>query len=180
MREDGGVFNSFDMDKKKLIIIGAVVVVLVVAGAASRFLGKSAAERAIEQATGGNAEVNSEDGTVTVKTDQGTYSTGDKLPSDFPADVPLYPGAKVQGSVAAAGQTGGGHYVGLVTSDSLDAVAAWYKSHVVSEGWTVASDATINGTVILGATKDNRNLAVTITSSNGQVSVGLAVTAQQQ
>ena len=163
------------MNKKTYIIVGVVVVVLVVVGAASRYLGRSAAERAIEQATGGKAQVNTDNGTVTVKTDQGTWSTSDKLPADFPTDVPIYPGAKVQASVAGAqGQTGS-HYAALETTDALGTVIAWYKKEIVAQGWTVASDATIQGNLIMGATKDTRELSVTVTGDQGKVTVGLVV-----
>lgn len=165
------------MNKKTLVIVG-VVVVLVVAGAASRFLGKSAAERAIEAATGEDADVDVNGNDVTVKTDQGTWSTSDKLPADFPSDVPIYPGATVQGSVASAGQDNTGHYAGLETTDALDDVIAWYKKEVKAGGWTVATDAMVNGSLILSATKDSRGLSVTVTKEGDKVVIGLVVANQ--
>lgn len=163
---------------KKILTIAGVVAVLVVAGAASQWLGKSATERAIEAATGGNADVDVSDNNVTVKTDQGTWSTSDKLPADFPTDVPVYPGAKVQGSVASAGQDNTGHYAGLETTDALDDVIAWYKKEVKSAGWTIVTDATVNGSLILSATKDSRGLSVTVTKEGDKVVVGLVVANQ--
>ncbi|MEK7638185.1 MAG: hypothetical protein AAB375_02050 [Patescibacteria group bacterium] len=164
------------MNKKTLTIAGVVVAVLVVAGAANRFLGKSAAERAIEAATGGNADVNSDDGDVTVKTDDGTWSTSAKLPADFPNDVPLYPGAIVQGSVASAQQQGGGHYAGLEITDSIDKVMSWYKSEVPAKGWKVNASYEVDGGLMLGGTKDTRELVVTISKDGDKVAIGLVVT----
>ena len=158
------------------MIVGGVVVVLLVGGVINRWMGKTAAEKVIEAATGGKAQVNTDNGEVTVKTDQGTYSTSDKIPSDFPSDVPVYSGAKVQSSVATSQQQGSGHYLALETTDSLDKVSAWYKSQVVDKGWKIESDATIQGTLILGATKDTRQLSVSVSDDgNGKVAIILVV-----
>ena len=164
------------MNKKTLTIIGVVVAVLVVAGAANRFLGKSAAEKAIEAATGGNVDVGSNGEDVTIKTDQGTWSSSDKLPADFPTDVPLYPDAKVQGSVASAQQQASGHYAGLETTDSIDKVVSWYKSEVPAEGWKVSVSYEVDGGLMIGGSKDTRDLVVTISKDGDKVAIGLVVT----
>ena len=158
------------------MIVGGVVAVLIVGSVINRLIAKTAAEKMIEAATGGKAQVNTDNGEVTVKTDQGTYSTSDKIPANFPSDVPVYPGAKVQSSVATSQEQGNGHYLGLETSDSLDTVTAWYKSQVVDKGWKIESDATINGTLILGATKDTRQLSVSVSDGgSGKVAITLVV-----
>lgn len=164
------------MNKKMLMIVGGVVVVLLVAGAASRFVGKSAVENAIEDATGGKVNIDGNGGDITVKTDEGTWSTSDKLPSDFPADVPVYPGSKVQASVAAAQQQGGGTYAGLETTDSTDKVAAWYKTEVVAKGWTISTNLEVDGGLMIGATKDTRELVITVSKDEAKTTIGLMVT----
>lgn len=167
------------MSKKTKMIIGGVIALVVVAAVANKLFSKSAAERVIESATGGNAKVDPKTGEVTVKTDQGTWSSSGELPKDFPSDVPVYHGAKVQGSVAAAQQQGGGQYVGLESTDSTDDVVNWYKAAVVTEGWKVTSNIMANGNLLLGATKDTRELAVTVSSQDGKVAIGLVVTQKQ-
>lgn len=165
--------------KKKLLI--AVVLVVVIGGiasAASRWMGESAAERAIRAATGGAADVDVRNGDVTVKTADGTWTTSEKLPDGFPTDVPLYPGAKVKASVAGAGQQGGGHYVTLESSASIADIGAWYKKEVVAQGWAIETDATVSGSVMIGAKKDTRNLVVTITGDGDTVAIGLVVAQQ--
>lgn len=158
-----------------MMIVGGVIVLALVAGAANRFFGKSAAEKAIEAATGGNANVDTNGNDVTVKTDEGTWSTSDKLPADFPTDVPLYPGATVQGSVASAQQQGGGHYAGLETTDSIDKVMSWYKAEVVAKGWTVSTNLEVDGGLMIGGSKDTRDLVVTISKQDNKVAIGLVV-----
>ncbi len=159
-----------------MMIVGGVIVLAVVAGAANRFMGKSAAEKAMEAATGGKVSVDAGSGDVTVKTDEGTWSTSDKLPADFPNDVPLYPGATVQGSVASAQQQGGGYYAGLETTDSINKVVSWYKAEVAASGWTVSTNLEVDGGLMLGGTKDTRELVVTISKQDNKVAIGLVVT----
>jgi hypothetical protein len=167
---------------KRNVTIGAVIIGVIVLGLVANGVGRragdDAAERAIEAATGGKVHVDSNGNEVTVKTDQGTWTTANKLPDDFPSDVPVYAGAKVTGSVAAAGTAAGSHYVGLETTDALATVIAWYRSEVKAKGWTVVTDATVNGGLILSATKDSRALSVTVTGEEGKVVIGLAVANQ--
>ncbi len=163
------------MDKKKLMIIGGVVAVLLVAGAVNKFVGKSAAERALEAATGGDVEVTENGDETTVTTDQGTWSTSDSLPKDFPSDVPLYANAKVQGSLVSGDTASTGHYVGLETSDALAAVVVWYKKELEAKGWSTVTAAVVNEGHIFSATKDGRVLSVTISEADGSVSIGLVV-----
>ncbi len=163
------------MNQKTIILIGGIVVVLVVAGAASRYIGKSAAEKAIGTATGGNASVDA-NGDVTVKTDQGTWSSSDKLPADFPTDVPVYSGATIKASVAGVQEPGGGHFVGLETADSTEKVITWYTAQVAANGWKISADATYGDSTIISSTKDTRDLAVTVSTDSGKTIIGLVVT----
>lgn len=160
---------------KTKMIVGGVIALVVVAAVANKIFGKSDAERVIESATGGNADVNS-NGDVTVKTDQGTFSSSDKLPADFPTDVPIYPGSKVQASVAATQTQGGGNYVGLVSTDSADKVASWYKTELAAKGWKVSTSFQGQGGTMIGGTKDKRNVAVTIAEDSGNTAISLVVT----
>lgn len=166
---------------KQKVMIVAVIVGLVVLGligrGASRNAGEEAAERIIENMTGGQVDIDADGDEVTVKTDQGTYTTADKLPADFPSDVPVYAGAKVVGSVTADGAQGG-MYVGLETTAAVDDVIAWYRSEVKARGWTVQTDATVSGSLILSATKDTRVLSVGIAQDDGTVSITLTVASQ--
>lgn len=167
---------------KKNVTVGAVVIGVIVLGlignAFSKSASENAAERAIEAATGGRVDIDSDGDEVTVKTDQGTYTTTDKLPSDFPSDVPVYAGAKILGSVASAGASEGGYFVTMETSASLNDVIAWYRNEVKGKGWTVVTDANINGSLMLSATKDSRALSVTVTEEDGKTAIGLAVANQ--
>lgn len=88
---------------------------------------ESAIEHVIEQKTGGDVQIDSNNGALTVKSDKGTVafnSGGGKVPEDWPSDVPLYPGGKVTMSMSSAGQ----HVLSLETADTPDQAVAFYKS----------------------------------------------------
>jgi hypothetical protein len=88
---------------------------------------ESAIEHVIEQKTGGDVQIDSNNGAVTVKSDKGTVafnSAGGKVPEDWPSDVPLYPGAKVTMSMSNAGQ----HVLSLETTDTPEQAVEFYKS----------------------------------------------------
>ena len=66
-------------------------------------------------------------------------------PGGFPADLPVYPGARL---TAAATFTGGGKTIwGLEweTLDRADTVQAFYGSKLQQGGWTVSFSGTVNG-----------------------------------
>ncbi len=156
------------MNKKYLV--GAIVLVgLIVVGARAGLMKSSTTLDTKE-----TEEKSIDD--VTVTTDQGTWSTSDKLPNDFPADVPVYPGSTVQGSLAAGQDTSSeGHYVGLQTADSVDDVAKWYKGEIAKQGWKIQADATVNGTSVLSAEKSGRIATVTIATESGKTIIALVV-----
>jgi hypothetical protein len=171
--------NINQLMKQKWFIPAAVVVGVLVVGALLRGAGERAAERAIERAAGGDADIDVDDGKITVKTDEGEWSTGGEMPKDWPSDVPVYGGAKVLYSASANPATGSaGSYLALQSSDSPDKVADFYKRELVAKGWTITSTATVNGAVYLGAQKAGRQLAFTASPAEGGTSVTLGISAE--
>ena len=65
-------------------------------------------EKAIEKGTGQKADVSTDNNSVSIKTDSGTFAASEsgniKLPSDFPSDVFTYPDAKITFSTTNSGQ----------------------------------------------------------------------------
>lgn len=138
-----------------------------------------AIERAIEEETGENAEVDVRtDGSVKVETEDGTFQTGNTLPADWPTDVPVYAGATVQysASVTETGQPGSAAV--LMTTDSAAQVASYYKKALKENGWTVESTIEAQGTTIFSATKDDRVVSFMSASAQGATTITLGVTKQ--
>jgi hypothetical protein len=151
--------------KQKTIVIG-VIAVIVVAGL-GWFMTRSnerAAEKAIEGATGGNADVDVKNGKVSVKTDEGESVVGQNVsvPSDWPEDVMVYKGVKDTTVVAASTDKKGSSTVSLTTKDSAETVKNTYDEALANNGWAVSGELAVQGGTLITATKDTRNLSVTI------------------
>jgi hypothetical protein len=113
--------------------------------------------------------------TTTVNTPSGpaTASTG-SLPADFPKDVPVYPGA----TIVSASNVGGTSGAVLSTADEGDKVAAYYKDELAKQGWSSPQAMNAGGTNVVRATKEKRQVAVSITKgADGKTSVSLGITA---
>jgi len=171
-----------------LIIVAVVVVLGIVALAGGYFvmkslkakvsqkvgqkMGENMLEKAIEKGTGQKADVNAEDGSVSIKTESGTFSASEsgniKLPSDFPSDVFTYPDAKITFATttpanAADGTTASYMVAYSVKQSAADAVAK-YKAEMAGSGWTVETEANF-GAMMINFKKGNRDATVTIGES---------------
>ncbi len=159
-----------------------LLAVLVLVGAGCNpmdFFARKASEIALERATGGKADVDYKgDGTVTINTNEGTFSTGTKVPDNWPSDVAVYPGSSVQysGSSNQGGDGKLGFALLLASTDSPAKVAEYYNKSLVAAGWKINSTANFGGASIIGAEKDNRTLAITIGEGDkGSSAINIAV-----
>jgi len=91
-----------------------------------------------------------------------TGSTNDlpsaTLPSGFPSDVPIYPGAKILFGVKNDTDS---YSASLTSSAASGDVTAFCKSEIVKKGWTIETEGNIFGYVI-SAKKDTRELNVVV------------------
>ncbi|HLD24539.1 MAG TPA: hypothetical protein VJB96_01345 [Patescibacteria group bacterium] len=149
-------------EKKKtnpLVFVGigclALLVLLgigstIVAKFFAKKVGTGLVEKAIESKTGVKTNIEDlEQGKISF-TDEKTGTKVDigsnTVPETFPKDFPLYPGAKVASSLS--GEESGksnGFWLTMSSSDSVDAVASFYKTELTKNGWTVESTFTANG-----------------------------------
>lgn len=98
------------------------------------------------------------------------------LPSDFPADVPLYPGAAAQQSISIPGDS---LFVTFETSASLKEVHAFYLEQLENQGWRIVSDAESMKQILAvkvgsGETK-TRNVTIMMIDKGSVTEVGVSV-----
>ncbi len=138
---------------------------------------QQAIENAIEQQTGGQASVSMNGDAMQVTTSEGTFTAGQTtMPSDWPTDVPAYVGATVQYSASVNPTTGQpGSMVMLMSSDGVAEVAAFYKTQLVLNGWALSGTLESAGTTIMGATKGDRVVSLSIAGTDGQTSITIGV-----
>lgn len=172
------------LNQKKLIYIVVGVVVLgglgmLLKGMLSRNAAEFAVERAIERATGGNVDVDyNGDGTVTYKGEDGEVQVGTnaQLPSDWPSDVPVMPGATIGYSGTSNPTTGAaGATVMFTTSKSVAEVVTYYNTELVSQGWTIDATTNLANTTVISAKKAGRTAGMYIAGAEGTTTVTIGV-----
>ncbi len=90
------------------------------------------AENALEDANGGDADVDIDGDEVTIETDEGTMSMGQDLPSDFPSDVTL-----LEGEILTAMSLTGTGWTVLMTIDGNPADVAEEAKAALGDAYTV-------------------------------------------
>jgi major membrane immunogen (membrane-anchored lipoprotein) len=165
----------FTISKKTVAALGLATLMLSACGPSTA---ENAMERQIEKETGQDADVDMKnDGSMMVKTDEGTMQTGNTLPADWPTDVEIYAGATVSWS-ATTNQANGkaGSAIVFTTGDSEQAVVDFYKKSMKDNGWTVQTTMQTGEGVVLVANKDKRALSLSVVRTDeGTTTVTLGV-----
>jgi hypothetical protein len=134
---------------KKKILIAASILTLAVFAIASfsgcAKIGTKLLESAIEKASGGSADINLQNGGVSVKDENGGQTQiGEnvKIPDGWPSETPLYPDVKLSMSTKTKNSdTGKNEFsvLGEATKGTAKDIYNWYKDKFGS-GWEVATD----------------------------------------
>lgn len=119
-------------------------------------------------------EMKSDDKSVSIKTQDGVFVSGEasKLPDNFPKDVPIYPGAKLN---AVSTMTQDEVFnVNMASADAMDKVAAYYKKELAAQGWTESQTMNQQGerpVQFATYTKGERGVLVTISREDDKTAV---------
>lgn len=92
--------------------------------------------------------------------------------TDYPGDVPLYQGKSVMDMKSGEKNA---RVVAVQTSDDLAKISDFYKSELASKGWKVESTLATDKMSMYTASKDNRQLVVTISSDGKMQSVSQSI-----
>lgn len=130
--------SSSGKNKKYLTIVIVVIVILVLGFWVNSFMGRRAgenmAEDILESQLGGNVDVDSNGNSVSITTEDGTFTAGEstKWPSDMPSDVPEFTAGELTMAGSVFGD-GNGWQVAAIGVSSEDFNA--YHSLLKSKGW---------------------------------------------
>jgi hypothetical protein len=123
---------------------------------------------------GGEITIESEGKGVRISGDQegtgaisGQFGENAEIPEGFPKDVPIYPDAKVVGSMLA----GGRGMVTLQTGDDPGKAASFYRENLAKEGWSIVSEMNLGGQQVLAVEKGDRNGAVQISREGSHTNI---------
>lgn len=165
-------------NKMLYIIIGILLIIIIA------FLMRGSFGSRSMNINGMNVDVDKKmDGSTTIKSDYGTTTINqNKLPENWPKDVPVYSNATITTAGETSAQAGvEGMQVIFDTSDSVQAILDFYKNGLTSSGWTstlpgkAITGSQVGGMTVLSAKKDQRNINIGITSANGQSKVTLMI-----
>jgi hypothetical protein len=101
----------------------------------------------------------------------GQFGENAEVPDGFPEDVPVYPDAKVLGSMV----TGEGTVLTLRTADDSKKVTAFYHEKLSEQGWSLASEIDLGGQHMLAIEKEERSGAVQISREGNETSIIVTV-----
>jgi hypothetical protein len=94
------------------------------------------------------------------------------VPSGFPDDVPIYPGASPTAAMTAAGE---GVMVTLRSTDEQQAIFEFYEAQLVEQGWSITARPSFGGQLGLEASKDSRKVTVRVSGVEGESHLSLMV-----
>ncbi len=149
------------INKRIFLIIPIVLVMSLGIIGCGKKASDKAAEKAIETATNGQADVDVNNNTVHVNTNGGSWEAGDNvsLPSNFPSDIYVVDG-KITAAITSTETNG--YTISIEATQSVSDLKALYDQKLKADGWEITlSMATSDGAAI-GGQKNNRVISVGI------------------
>ncbi len=137
--------------------------------------GEEIMEKALESETGGNAEIDIEENSFRLKTEEGemTMTAGEavKLPADFPKDIFLYRGADLNMAMELPQATN----LMFETKDSVSEVSQAYLDEMRKKGWAKEMSMDMGERQMMVFTKDDRTANVSVASDEEMTQIALTV-----
>ena len=154
-----------------LLLITFLTMSLFISGCGK--VAEKASEKAIEQATGGNAKVDLDSkGNMEIKTDEGTIKTGsNEWPKQIPSDVPRFTDGKIMSVVESTDKDQGNGIIVGIEDASIEA-AENYKSELEKNGWTISMSSNTAESVMFSAEKNKSVVLVSFAVSEGKLASG--------
>ena len=145
------------------VLVSLTLVALVFLGLGCKSPVEMAAEKVIEDATGGKVQLNTQGEGFTIKTEQGTIVSEQKLPVGFPSYIPIYQNSKL---VTATTLNESAMYVSFDAPDSVKILYDWYKNAM--KDWKLASEANFGATALLMLEKGTEKINISFTGEEGK------------
>jgi Flp pilus assembly protein TadG len=159
-------------NKKTLLILTLVLVAGLVLSGCTKKAAESAAEKAIEDATNGQADVDIGTNSIKVNTNTGSMQIGGNvvMPDNFPDDVYVIDGTLTYALTTSAGKS---YTITVETNKSVNEVKSLYESKLAASGWTININSMVQGSLGLGAQKSNRTVTITASEIDSKTSVSI-------
>jgi len=162
------------MFKKEGLSVLSIIAILVLVF----FVGcEKAAEKTIQNATGGKAKIDTNKGTVSIKTNQGSMEVGgtQTWPSKMPSDVPKLTYGRITG--VSETNTPKGLSIFVAIGGISPAEFDKYQGMLEGAGWKIASVTKADDGLFMHAKKQSSALTVSFSGKGGKdFSGGVAYT----
>ena len=138
---------------------------------------QKAAEQAIQAGTGGQVTINDgNNGGISVHDKNGnTVTVGEnKVPADWPSNVPLYPNAKVMSAVSNHESGKASSVVTMQTTDAAPVVYTFFKAKLASFEQTSEVNANGMHMLVVEDKKTKQNISVVVSVSGAETTVQVA------
>lgn len=154
------------------------VTVLVTAGCC-KSVEEKATESIIESSTGGVADVDIDDNTMTINTNAGSVTVGEAttLPAGFPSDIHVIDGSITSVMTISENES---YSVSIETSKTVAQAKTEYETELVKDGWTISLTLDTGEVSTVGAEKGNRSVTVSAMSDEGKTIVSIATTSREE
>jgi hypothetical protein len=146
-------------------------------GAVAEKATEKATEKAIESQTGGDVDLDTDDGSVDVTTEDGSFSIGSgKVPEEWPDDVPLPEGIEI--ASGSTSTTDDGTLVSITATTTADAADLLAELEEALADWEISgkTTSTSGGGAFVGATWELDGRTVSFTGAGGDGETSLALT----
>lgn len=158
--------------RKRSIRWLALVVFVGMAACSPGACAERVVEEAIEAETGGEADVDANSGTVTLRGEEGavTFAGSDggvELPDDFPDTIPVYPDALAIQYVS----TGDGVQAGFRVDAAVGDVRDWYLEQLEDKGWEIQMNAVTPDGGMLAAELEGETLSLMMGSEENETTI---------
>lgn len=158
----------------------ALMIVIALAGGVTLVgcgqMAESATEKLIEEAAGGDVNIDVEGDGVTIEGEDGGFAVGGdlSLPENWPAEIPTYGGGSLV--MVSVDSASGGATAVWSTDESVDDAAASIRGAVEGAGYAIDSESQMEGLRAFSATGNGYRLDVSVGGSDGATSVNLLAT----
>ncbi len=162
-----------------LTLVG--IVMSIAGGVIFSKLGVNLLKKGIETKTGMSINTDAGKEGISFKdSETGTeVSIGEgKVPSDFPKDFPLYPGAKPVGNLAGTekGETQKGFWIIFSTNDKATDVVSYFEKNLKSNGWVTENTMNLGEVTTIQVRKGTNVGTVTVSTDKEKKETSIMVT----
>jgi len=155
---------------KKFLFGGLIFsFVFFLSGCGQNIVTEKIIENQIKKNLGGDANVDLESGSVSIKNEDGsTVQVGGKvsLPEGFPSDVYVMDGELIS---AMKNVVGMGYQVSLKTDKKIEEINSLYEGKMKEDGWQLQQTLNMGDILMLSGKKDGRTMTVSVSFGGEEI-----------